>query len=95
MPTQPVRITLTPNGAQPDSAIAYPGDTIIWTPTGNNRITSIAFNNPNIFSQLPAPASGNQWQGVLSSNAAHGKQKYSFVAGGILVDPDLDVKPPR
>jgi hypothetical protein len=89
-----VRITLSPTGANPDSASAYKGDTIIWSPSGSNTITQISFDNPGVFKDEPAPVPGtNNWQGVLKSNAQQGKQKYSFVAGGSLVDPDLDIKP--
>ncbi len=89
-----VNITLSPTAANPDSASANKGDTIVWTPSGSNTITQITFDNPGVFKNNPAPVSGtNKWQGTLQSNAQHGKQKYSFVAGGSLVDPELDIKP--
>ena len=86
-----VRITLSPTAANPDSASVNKGDTVIWSPSGNNRITQITFDNPGVFKDEPAPVGGSSkdWQGVLKSNAANGKQKYSFVAGGTLIDPDL------
>ncbi|HTJ51584.1 MAG TPA: hypothetical protein VL443_19125 [Cyclobacteriaceae bacterium] len=91
-----VNITLSPTAASPDSASASKGDTIVWTPSGNNTITQITFNNPGIFKNNPAPVPGtNKWQGTLQSNAAHGKYKYSFVAGGSLVDPEIEINPPH
>ena len=89
-----VNITLSPTAANPDSASASKGDTIVWSPSGSNTITQITFDNPGIFKDNPAPVGGSSknWQGTLKSNAAHGSYKYSFVAGGSLVDPEIQVK---
>ena len=89
-----VNITLSPTAANPDSASANKGDTIVWTPSGTNTITEITFDNPGIFKDDPAPVPGtNKWQGTIKSSAAHGRYKYSFNAGGGVIDPQIDVKP--